>query len=1069
MKIRITGKGLPKAQMYNSQVGQPQSFNMDWRKFMPQAPQITIPYLPGYTPPPPPDVTIPRNLFPDPLSAMSEDEMTPPEVLADRQKSTSPTTRLSDIGIGPNYMMSDVDREIQQKYDSDPMYALKYDDSVGFGMLQNWADGKGTSRKDMKNYVKFFNKKYGTDLKLPAIGPKLARTANAVSKGIGALALAGNVVDYFDSNRKSREWERFFRQRMMENAPSTEFEGIENINTGRMFENMLPKPNQGRFNFGGVTYNPFDNMKIRITQTPDMMEYGGQSGHGLDLGRRKVYADMPESRSESVSSTMQPVPRFAANIEAERGETVYGDIDGDGAFEHMKIGGKRHSQGGTPLNVPEGSFIFSDTAKMRIKDPAVLAMFGKTVTKSGKKGYTPAELAKQYDINKYKAIMEDPEADPIAKSTAQLMVNNYNKKLGTLSVIQESMKDFPQGIPAVAKEAVDSNPIMEARFGGYNLPMYQTAGQIPPGLPAAFRISPDVKRVIDQLNAEQANQQQQSVVSTSDTRSPGQFADMSDPEFQKYIDLLKKYDTKAASDRTIINSMSDADAREFARLATKFGFKRTDDKGKQVFRVTQGSTPGFTIGTGKEKRGFFGGYTPQMYERRVAEDVLGEDAVKNMSELDIRKAYLKELGIDTAGISEDKLKDAKKLYTDPKFFDEVFYPKFTQRFAKDDYRKMLGDDRLIGAEHFDAYQSKAKPKDGTVYGFICKGVSRDGYPQIEESAFRNAEARAAAGAYTSSQEAAMNCPGGSGGGGGDIPGGGGRKGRVDFMTPDKLTLMAAAAIPPQGYFPFVSDAEFRPGQLALEDWLSQAQNIQQTYNTAANTLGNYQGPAALASNLSFLAGQAGDQVSQAISQVGNRNVDRFNQFAANETQRKQAVDMYNTAARDKRWDGYTVTKQNLDNARRRYLNTVTRAANNMWANRMYLDMVNSVNPFYNIDPRSGLSFFKSGFGPQDLGRMGSSASATGGGGLSGYDNITNIKRELMSKGLSEANAEREALSIVKGGVSNYTDTDMDGFPNRMSMTRRGMPMNYMASSVLPMQLLAGLMSRGGGGNAFGSE
>jgi hypothetical protein len=37
----------------------------------------------------------------------------------------------------------------------------------------------------------------------------------------------------------------------------------------------------------------------------------------------------------------------------------------------MNIGGEKHSNGGTPLNVPEGTFVFSDTKKMRIKDPEI--------------------------------------------------------------------------------------------------------------------------------------------------------------------------------------------------------------------------------------------------------------------------------------------------------------------------------------------------------------------------------------------------------------------------------------------------------------------------------------------------------------------------------------------------------------------------------------------------------------------------------------------------------------------------------------------------------------------------
>jgi hypothetical protein len=222
--------------------------------------------------------------------------------------------------------------------------------------------------------------------------------------------------------------------------------------------------------------NTSNMIKIRITGKPENLEfkYGGQSGYGLDLGQRRVQTEMPDTKADTVSNTIQEVPRYSANIEAEKGETVYGDIDGDGELEHMKIGGKRHSEGGTPLNVPEGSFIFSDTAKMKIKDGEILKYFGLPAKKGG---YTPAEIAKRYDINKYKGILEDENSDDLSKNTAQLMVSNYNKKLAALAMVQEQMKGFPQGMPAVAQQGEGQEEMAMAEYGGY-LPEYQSRGQV---------------------------------------------------------------------------------------------------------------------------------------------------------------------------------------------------------------------------------------------------------------------------------------------------------------------------------------------------------------------------------------------------------------------------------------------------------------------------------------------------------------------------------------------------------------------------------------------------------------
>ena len=157
------------------------------------------------------------------------------------------------------------------------------------------------------------------------------------------------------------------------------------------------------------------------------------------------------------SRYIKAVPREEANLEAEGGETVYGDLNGDSIPEHKIIKGPRHTQGGVPLKLPDDSFIFSDTRSMKINNPDILQMFGKAPKKQkGKSGFTPAELAKQYDIENYRKILQDPNSDAVDKKTAELMIRNYNMKLGALALAQESKKGFPQGIPVMAQ------PYMEA-------------------------------------------------------------------------------------------------------------------------------------------------------------------------------------------------------------------------------------------------------------------------------------------------------------------------------------------------------------------------------------------------------------------------------------------------------------------------------------------------------------------------------------------------------------------------------------------------------------------------------
>ena len=779
--------------------------------------------------------------------------------------------------------------------------------------------------------------------------PGVVKTANKISGWSDALLATGAVVDYFGQDKKIKDARDSFRRSQFdETALSPQFRGNYNINTGRFRDDVTRKPNEGMFQMGGEENfaNTNNMIKIRITGKPENLEfaYGGQSGYGLDLGQRRLYTEMPESKADSVSNTIQEVPREQANIEAEKGETVYGDLDGDGGLEHMNIGGKRHSQGGTPLNVPEGSFIFSDTAKMKIKEENVLKYFGLPAKKGG---YTPAEIAKRYNINKYKAISEDENADEMSKNTAQLMLKNYEKKLAYLSMIQESMKGFPQGTPQVAEGYMgeQEQQLDQAKYGG-NLPEYQTKGQV--------------------------------------TNRVAVWDDEEQKALQEY--MKKKYNVEIP-----INA-----------------------------RDTDPNSQRFTL--------------PSMQTSRGGRRVYGDEdwtAADNIADFAKRQKKF---------LAENPNWDPTKVGATEKFqrwYDAQRKAKGMNPYFEKGQKFQRYDDKFgeytFSAPDLEPTEPVKETLPDSPIGYICLGLKEDGSPNIQSSSYKDEAARYAAGAYSSSQEAAMHCPGGA------IPneiptGQKPVEKKPGFLTPDKLSLLTAGLIPPQAYVPSVAELPFRQGDLVLEDWLSKAQQRQQTYNTSANTLGQYQPGTALASNLSFLAGQTGEGVAQDIAQTDSRNVDRANQFMAQELQRKSMNDIYNTNARDRRYEGLVTTKQNLDNARRKYLSGITKATNNAFANRMYLDMINKVNPVYNVDPRSGLSFFKEGY---DSSRLGSGSQ----GSSPSMSQFSTLKNQFMGYGMSEANAEKEALGQIRGSRTSYTDTDADGMPNTVRTTTPGAAMN----------------------------
>jgi len=175
-------------------------------------------------------------------------------------------------------------------------------------------------------------------------------------------------------------------------------------------------------------------MKIKIKNIPE----------GYEIRNKKLVKIMATGGSVT-NSTLQPVKREDANVEAEKNETVLTDMDEDGFFELYNVGGKRHSGGGTPLNLPEQSFIYSDTRKMKFTKDEM-----KELGVTSKKRLTPAAVSKKFPINKYMDVLKNESSDEISITTAEAMIKKNKIKLSQIAFMQEKKKDFEDGLPLAA-------------------------------------------------------------------------------------------------------------------------------------------------------------------------------------------------------------------------------------------------------------------------------------------------------------------------------------------------------------------------------------------------------------------------------------------------------------------------------------------------------------------------------------------------------------------------------------------------------------------------------------------
>ena len=173
------------------------------------------------------------------------------------------------------------------------------------------------------------------------------------------------------------------------------------------------------------------------------MTTGDQADYGLVTTPQAYYGEtnFNNSQDESVRYSLSSVPREDANIEAEGGETVLTDLNNDGTFGLYDIQGPRHGSGGVPMFLPDQSFIFSDTRKLKFtKDEMNEFNVG-----GSKK--TPAKISKKFGLQDYYAELDSQYADNISATSAELMLKKNMNDLSKLAFVQEAKKDFSDGVP----------------------------------------------------------------------------------------------------------------------------------------------------------------------------------------------------------------------------------------------------------------------------------------------------------------------------------------------------------------------------------------------------------------------------------------------------------------------------------------------------------------------------------------------------------------------------------------------------------------------------------------------
>jgi hypothetical protein len=703
--------------------------------------------------------------------------------------------------------------------------------------------------------------------------------------------------------------------------------------------------------------------KVKIKKLPNKELGGTKTGQQNSDGSLAIQptamggADIDQyigKPNTEVKKSLSRVPRDKANLEAEGGETAYGDINGDGMLEHYNIVGPRHNAGGVPLDLPDDSFIFSDFNQMKIKDPNILKQFGKAGENTKKsKGYTPAQLAKQYDINKYRKILQDPDSDSLDKKTAEIMIKNYNMKLGGLAIAQESLKAFPQGIPTVAKPFMEANGISEEQL----IPQKQEAPQqMPSGEPVAMpEEMPMDPNMMEQPMAQYGMQmggydmpfyEAPQIPQAQTGRSVQPPYSEKEAYTPKGVERLNQYRRMYGLPQ-LKGSLTEADIRKAAgelqakisqdnpELVLDYMSRRSHQPNKKLLAKIPKAYPKTTEG--------------------------------------VRQAY------EAGDISADDIRDA---YKDDKWWYRALETN-VKELGKEEYEaKMTAEGAIKQGDKIYFQDDPDNPQLYTEY------IMKDGEPVPTNEVKTATEIEEKEGERPDIVNPEFAQPPGA-----VAP---------EWMTPDLMnyygTLKDRYSL--KKYFPWSPRYEPEVPRPTFLDPTRELAAQSEQANILTEGLGQFVGPQALSARASSIQGQGAKQAADTLGRYNNANVGIANQFDMNEANIRNQAQQQNQAISKQLYDQTTFTNQQYDNSLRAADAAKRMAFGTGWKNASDLAAVNATSDQYDIDPRTGavvftggkqntpetskdfnywLEYYKTEFGMNDKDAIAAAKSAAGGG------------------------------------------------------------------------------------------
>jgi hypothetical protein len=650
-------------------------------------------------------------------------------------------------------------------------------------------------------------------------------------------------------------------------------------------------------------------MKVRIKKLPQART-GYQVKGGLvndvpSMGGADYNAYIGQP-NPSVKKTMTAVPREEANLEAEGGETVVGNIDGSGMPSKYNIEGPRHTNGGVPLNLPDDSFIFSDTKSMIIKDPTILKMFGV----SPKRGYTPAELSKKYDINKYRALLQDSNSDKLTKKTAEMMIKNAVIKLGALALAQEGKKGFPQGIPEMAKPYMEAMGIAEEDLIPKEEAPQQPQEQMSQGEEAE---GPSQEMPMNMPNGEPIAQPQE--------MSEEMPEEMGAPPMAMYGMEMGGYDMPFYNDpnEMAYGGMVYQKGGGKDRAMTDAELEERRQKAKEIKKIKGKKCPeGYRLVNGFCQKG-------NITEAEAAQSSLGKAKGTNTG---VRNpAWEKTMCAELSkGVSPEALAAQ----------GHGTAAGIRSRFASCIKK---GEEVIkTGSEDYDVLQLEDEPEVTPEKKCQCPDP-------MDETQWIDVECPEDGSEPVCGEDMVVS----------DQVAGAPPRQNPKWWLQDTVNTMGAFGelMGIQKEMPWEARVDLEEPRPTFLDPTRELAAQSEQANIASQAAAQFAGPQALNARLSAIQGQGAAQAANTLSNINNQNVNIANQFEGQQVGIRNQEQMLNQQMANRLYDKNTIANQQFQNAKTAGRANMRQAYNTALTNRSKTDAMNQMYPNYQVDPSTG--------------------------------------------------------------------------------------------------------------------